>query len=77
MVQRHGLDAKDHLGSGSQGIATCRHRCRSGMVGLPFDVDREPSLSHNTVHDTDHIISALQNGTLFNMQLKEGSKCFI
>ena len=53
--------------------ASCRnpHRCGAGVVGLALHIDAEPTLTDNTLHNTDGIAALLEDTALLNMQLQK------
>ena len=71
MTGGHGLDGENNARSRHEGVLPQPHRRGAGVVGLALDIDAEPSLTNNSLHDTDGITALLQNAALLNMQLQE------
>ena len=65
------LNGKNKTRSRHEGVLSQPHRCGAGVVGLALHIDAEPTLTNNSLHNTDGIAALLKNATLLNMQLQE------
>ena len=71
MTGGHGLDGKNKTRGRHEGVLSQPHRCRAGVVGLALHLDAEPTLTDNTLHNTNGITALLENTALLNMQFLE------
>ena len=73
MAGGHGLDGKNKARGRHEGVLPQPHRCGAGVIGLAFHIDAEPTLTNNTLHNTDGIAALLQNATLLNINSRKAA----